>query len=255
MLLLKSWLLGMAHTTAPATDFADELPIDIKDLDESLTFEEATKFSRGRMSMTRDEFYALSAKLRKKAFTVGRLTQLDMIEKAKGLYLNQLEGATSSLTDFVKAIRSDVDATGLPGYYETVYRTNIQTDYNAGRAMELAANQPQYLEFIGIEDGRQTDICRVRSGVILPYDDPWWNDNWPPLHYNCRSTVRAIYQEEADILGLKPTARPRSSKASAVQGGFGINPVKNTSYWDPTPAQQQRIKDAGIQLELDLFDK
>lgn len=253
MLLLKSWLLGMAHTAAPATDFADELPIDIKDLDESLTFEEAIKFARGRVSMTKEEFYALSAKLRKKAFTVGRLTQLDMIEKAKGLYLNQLEGATSSLTDFVKAIRSDVDATGLPGYYETVYRTNIQTDYNAGRAMELAANQPQYLEFIGIEDGRQTDICRVRSRVILPYDDPWWNDNWPPLHHNCRSTVRAIYKEEAEILGLKPTARPRSSKMSTVQNGFGANPAKNAAYWDPTPAQQQRIKAAGIQKELDSF--
>ena len=176
-----------------------------------------------------------------------------MIDKARNAYLGQLEGSTSSLTDFVKAIKTDVDTAGLPGYYETVYRTNIQTDYNAGRAMELQANQPQYLEFIGIEDGRQTDICRVRSGVILPYDDPWWNDNWPPLHYSCRSTVRAIYQEEADIMGIKPTARPRSSKGSAVQGGFGSNPAKNTTYWKPTTAQQERIKAFGIQKELDSF--
>ena len=74
VLLMKSWLLGMAHTTRPATDFADELPIDMKDLDEALTFEEAVEFSRGRVSMTAEEFYALSAKMRKKAFTVGRLT-------------------------------------------------------------------------------------------------------------------------------------------------------------------------------------
>lgn len=253
VLLMKSWLLGMAHTTRPATDFADELPIDMKDLDEALTFEEAVEFSRGRVSMTAEEFYALSAKMRKKAFTVGRLTQLDMIDKARNVYLGQLEGSTSSLTDFVKAIKTDVDTAGLPGYYETVYRTNIQTDYNAGRAMELQANQPQYLEFIGIEDGRQTDICRVRSGVILPYDDPWWNDNWPPLHYNCRSTVRAIYKEEADMLGIKPTGKPGTAKKTAVQNGFGANPVQSSSYWDPTAAQQERLKAAGIQKELDLF--
>lgn len=262
LLFMKSWLLGMAHTKAPATEFADELPISIKDLDEALTYEDAIKWAQGRVTMSKEQFYALSAAMRKKAFTVGRLAQLDTIERVKTHYLAQLQGETSSLTDFIKAIKGDdmLKVAGFgqesPWYYETVYRTNIQTDYNAGRAMEMEENKPQYLEFIGIEDGRQTDICSIRSGTILPYDDPWWEDNWPPLHYNCRSTVRAIYKEKADILGLKgDTSAPKATrKTDKVQSGFGANPARNKAYWQPTPAQMTRMKDAGIQLELDSFD-
>lgn len=262
LLFMKSWLLGMAHTKAPATEFADELPIDVKELDLALTYEEAIEWGKGRVTMTREQFYALSAAMRKKAFTVGRLTQLDTIERVKAHYLAQLQGETSSLTDFIKGIKGDdmLNAAGFgqesPWYYETVYRTNIQTDYNAGRAMEMEENKPEFLEFIGIEDGRQTDICSVRSGTILPYDDPWWDDNWPPLHFNCRSTVRAIYSEEAEILGLKPdTSAPKTiRKTDKVQSGFGINPAKNKDYWKPTPDQLTRLKAAGVQFELDLFD-
>ncbi len=262
ILFMKAWLLGMAHTAAPATEFADELPISITEFDQALTYEDAIKWAQGRVTMSKKQFYSLSAAMRKKAFTVGRLTQLDAIEKAKSHYLAQLEGKTSSLYDFVKSIREDesLKAAGFgqesPWYYETVYRTNIQTDYNAGRAMEMEDNKPEFLEFIGIEDGRQTDICSIRSGTILPYDDPWWEDNWPPLHFNCRSTVRAIYKEEAEVLGLKAdlTAPKVARKSDHVQSGFGANPAKNPNYWKPTPAQMTRMKDAGIQEELDLFD-
>lgn len=262
VLFMKSWLLGMAHTAAPSTDFADILPISVTEFDQALTYEDAIKWAQGRVTMSKEQFYSLSAAMRKKAFTVGRLTQLDAIEKVKSHYLAQLEGKTSSLYDFIKSIREDesLKVAGFgkesPWYYETVYRTNIQTDYNAGRAMEMEENKPEFLEFIGIEDGRQTDICSIRSGTILPYDDPWWEDNWPPLHFNCRSTVRAIYKEEAEVLGLKanPTAPRVVRKTDRVQSGFGANPAKNPSYWKPTPAQLTRMKDAGIQLELDLLD-
>lgn len=256
ILMMKALLLGMAHTSHPATDFADVPLVGVKELMDALTYEDAIKWAKGRVSMTKKQFYALSASMRKQAFTVGRLTQLDLIEKAKSLYLAQLEGETSSMEAFVSSIKANVDDVGLPGYYENVYRTNIQTDYNAGRAMEMERNKPYALQFIGIEDGRQTDICRVRSGIVLPYDDPWWDDNWPPLHYQCRSTVRAIYQEEADILGISVDEKPpesASSDDSSPMKGFGRNPVRASKEWSPSPAQQERIESAGIQRELDLL--
>jgi SPP1 gp7 family putative phage head morphogenesis protein len=256
ILMMKASLLGMAHTSHPATDFADIPIVSIKESMDALTYEEAINWAKGRVTMTRKQFYALSASMRKRAFTVGRLTQLDLIEKAKSLYLAQLEGEAASMEAFVASIKANVDAVGLPRYYENVYRTNIQTDYNAGRAMEMERNKPYALQFIGIEDGRQTDICRVRSGVVLPYDDPWWDDNWPPLHYNCRSTVRAIYQEEADILGISMDEKPpesASSDDSSPMKGFGRNPVRASKEWSPSPAQKERIESAGIHGELDLL--
>ncbi len=243
-LFIKSWLLGMAHTASPATDFADTPP----DLEDVLPYEEAIKWAKGRISLTREQFYALSDQMKRKAFTVGRLAQLDMIEKVKQIYLEDMASSSSSLVDFIATVTTSVDRLGLPSYYETVYRTNIQTDYNAGRAAELDRDPPLYLEFIGIEDVRQTPICSARSGVILPYDDPWWETNWPPLHFNCRSTIRAIYKEEADALGISPTARPRISSKAAVQKGFGAKP--NLGSYAPTAGQQKRIDEFGVSDEL-----
>lgn len=254
-LLMKAWLLGMVHASRkrPA-DFAD---IDYSFLDGGMTFDEAIAWAKGRVTLAPAQFSKLSAQMKVHAFTVGRLTQLDMVEKAKGLYLKQLESSEASMQQFVSDIRADVDAVGLPGYYEMVYRTNIQKDYNAGRALEFQSDQPVALEFIGIEDSRQTDICKMRTGTILPYTDPWWDDNWPPLHYNCRSTVRGISAEEAEVSGLLPelnrmksTSKAWMANAATAQKGFGKNPAKDNQFWKTSPSQQARIVNALIQEEI-----
>ncbi|MCF7952385.1 MAG: minor capsid protein, partial [Spirochaetaceae bacterium] len=132
--------------------------------------------------------------------------------------------------------------------WENVYRTNIQTNYNAGRAMRFEKNRPEYLEFIGIEDSRQTGICEARSGVVRPYDDPWWKENWPPLHFQCRSTVRGIYPEEATARGLTATDIPEGLDPS--QKGFGANPLDEESYWKPTGRMRERVAEQLVYGEV-----
>ncbi|AEC02040.1 phage head morphogenesis protein [Parasphaerochaeta coccoides] len=252
---MKSWLLGMMHAHHGRNpDFAD---YDVSFLDESLPFDAAVEWAQGRVTLTPAHYRRLSDHMKLRAFTVGRLTQLDMVEKARRIYQKQLSGQNASMTDFVKTLQADADGVGYAGYYEMVYRTNIQTDYNAGRAMEMANNQPVALEFIGIEDSRQSDICASRSGVILPYNDPWWENNWPPLHYNCRSTVRAIYREEAESTGLMGKLKSVSSDSLKVvahaekpQGSFGKNPARNNQFWKVTASERFRINKALIDEEL-----
>ena len=48
------------------------------------------------------------------------------------------------------------------------------------------------VQFVAILDARVTDICRSRDGLILRLDDLRLGSNTPPLHYMCRSTLRAI---------------------------------------------------------------
>jgi hypothetical protein len=88
-LFMKAWLLGMVHARRKqSTEFAD---IDYSFLD-GLTFEDAIAWAKGRVTLTPAQFSMLSAQMKVHAFTVGRLTQLDMIEKAKRLYIKQLAG-------------------------------------------------------------------------------------------------------------------------------------------------------------------
>ena len=264
-MFFKSWLLGMSHNARikPSSDFAD---VNIS-FDFGMTYEEAMEYAGGRIALTPAQFRKLSDDMKMHAFTVGRLSQLDMIEKVQRLYLKKLGSSDMSVEDFLSSVfEIDGERAGFAGYYTTVFRTNMQKDYNAGKAQQMMEDPPMYLEFIGIDDDRQSEICRVRNGVIRPYTDPWWDDNWPPLHYNCRSTVREIFAEEADEMKIKPTSLPNIEasdrtlenadgkktiiKRNTPVSGFGRNPAKDNAFWATSVSQQNRIASYLIQEEL-----
>ena len=256
-MLFRGWLLGMMHSSRTGRDDYADISIDF-----GLTFQEAIEMAGGRISLTPAQFERLSDDLKLHAFTVGRLTQLDMIEKVKALYVKQLESKEMDMNAFLSDVYElDADRAGFGGYYTTVYRTNLQKDYNAGKAYQMMQDPPMYLQFVGIDDERQSEICSVRTGVIRPYTDPWWDDNWPPLHYNCRSTVREIFPEEAKARGLEPTALPeiiendiededQIVKRNVPTNGFGRRPAIDNAFWGTTQSQQNRVAGYMIQEEL-----
>ena len=248
---LRSKLLGMADVSREK-EMADAIA-------EPLPFKEAVSFAKSKISLLKSDYEKLSDFTRYHAWTVGRLTQVDAIEKVRKHYVAQLEGETSSLAGFIKSITEDeaLKVAGFsdekPWYYETVYRTNIMSDYNAGRAQSFENDNPEAMEFIGIEDSRQTGICAARTGTILPYTDPWWQSNWPPLHYNCRSTVRAIYREEIEEKGLKINSKennlPKLEPGEEALKGFGSYPTKDNQTYGITTGRQERISTT-IQEEI-----
>ena len=261
-MLFSGWLLGMAHSSRQGMDDYADISMDF-----GLTFEEAIEFAKGRLALTPQQFSRLSDDLKLHAFTIGRLAQLDMIGKVKDAYIRQLGSSGMSLEDFLRDVgRIDADQAGFAGYYSTVFRTNLQKDYNAGKAYQMMQDPPMYLQFVGIDDERQSEICSVRTGVIRPYTDPWWDDNWPPLHFNCRSTVREIFAEEAEAMGLKVSPLPERVEEdrpgededgneitiwrNLPSSGFGRRPAIDNAFWSTTASQQQRVADYMIQDEL-----
>lgn len=261
-MLFSGWLLGMAHSSRQGRDDYADIRMDF-----GLTFEEAIEFAKGRLALTPQQFSRLSDDLKLHAFTIGRLAQLDMIGKVKDAYIRQLESSGMSLEDFLRDVgRIDADQAGFAGYYSTVFRTNLQKDYNAGKAYQMMQDPPIYLQFVGIDDERQSEICSVRTGVIRPYTDPWWDDNWPPLHFNCRSTVREIFAEEAEAMGLKVSPLPErveedrpgkdedgnktTIRRNLPTSGFGRRPAIDNAFWGTTASQQNRVASYMIQDEI-----
>lgn len=285
-MLFRGWLLGMAHSSRHGRDDYADISMDF-----GLTFEEAIEFAKGRLSLTPQQFSRLSDDLKLHAFTIGRLAQLDMIGKVKDAYVRQLGSSGMSLEDFLRDVgRIDADQAGFAGYYSTVFRTNLQKDYNAGKAYQMMQDPPMYLQFVGIDDERQSGICEARTGIILPYTDPWWDDNWPPLHFNCRSTVREVSAEEVAQLRREfEDAEERAAKAARSEGrrytkkkwkleppnkenhdrevmqadgtkktirrnipvsSFGRRPAIDNAFWGTTPGQQNRVAMYMIQDEI-----
>jgi SPP1 gp7 family putative phage head morphogenesis protein len=253
-LLASSLLLGMAHTSGAL--YAADAPADIP----PIPFEEAVDFLRSKVPVTKAEWLALEPKLRFRAFTVAALTQADYIDTVKNLLADAVERGEGAAETWetVKRIRTlvnDGNAFDLkPGYWETVYRTNTQTAYNAGKRLQFDKAPPDSLRMLVVEDDRTTDICRPLDGLTLPYDDPFWDTHWPPLHFNCRSTVRGIYK----AMGIPDTAPEKA--AGTADGfkpakGFGGNPVDKESWWTLTEPMLERARDYGILENIERFAK
>ncbi|MBI4691708.1 MAG: minor capsid protein [Nitrospirae bacterium] len=249
---MMSFLLGMDHA-AGDIDLADDLNLEY--LPEPISFDEATSFLKDRIPLSKKSYYALEPKLRFRAFSAARLAQYDAIEAIRQQIIkSQDQGKTlaqfwseSSQNEILKKAgfhKSD------PWYWETVFRTNIQTDYNAGRLMQFRENPPAYYEFVGILDSRQSTICRQRSGVKRPAKDSWWTSNWPPLHFACRSTVRGIDAAEAKVLPVTITPVSKMEGFVDPQKGFGGDPLETGSFYKLTPEMKKRARQYGIEGEI-----
>ena len=250
LMLAASLLAGMDHASrghrVTLSDNADYHP---------LPFDEAINFLKTRVSMTKAEWQALEPKLAFRSFTMAKLTQCDYIESVRGRLANSLEkgeGFEKAWAD-VKAIAEADGKTIKPGYWETVYRTNVQTAYNAGRRMQFDRDPPAAVALMVLEDERTSDICRPLAGLVLPYNHPFWDDHWPPFHFNCRTTVRGIYDDEVGRIPSENVSMKKLRKMFHPQSGFGQNPIKTGTFYELTDEMAKRALHYGIMKDLKTF--
>ena len=243
-LFIKSLLSGI-DSASRKSNFDDTLDID------TLPFDEAVAYLKKRDVITKTDYDTLADKMKFRAFTASRVADGDLLKRINGALI-QNETAGGTLKDFLKLTNDELlDKVGMgPNagwYWETVYRTNMQTAYNTGRAIELNEVPPLAFEFIAIDDTRTSDICKpyAASRVILPPDDPFWKTHWPPLHFNCRSTVRGIYDEDE-----LPDNFTRPTETGHTAKGFGRYPLANDDWWRELESQAKRAAEYGVQREI-----
>lgn len=261
LLFTKVLLMGMNHALGKKkkghkfADGVDEQAQTGQDV-EVLPFQEAVEYMQGRLPLDAKEYYKLADKARFRAFTVSLLTDGDLLVKTKNMLAKNLEEG-GGLKDFL--VKTDTDllkGVGMAGagggwYWETVYRTNVQTAYNVGRAIGFESVPPVALELVGIGDARQTELCKslTQPPVRRLYGDDFWKRFWPPLHFNCRTTVRAIYDveelEEQPITGIPTDAEEHKSP------GWGSYPLDNDKWWQELPSMKKRAQAYGVQGMID----
>jgi hypothetical protein len=258
-MFIRSCLMGMEAASAgkrrAEKNFADppllpEMPL------EALPFEEAVSFLRTQIPLKKDGYYALDDKMRLRAFTVGRLNDCDAVNRVKGIIGRNLERG-GTIADFYNMTDAEIlDGAGFGGgdmsYWQTVYRTNEDAIHNAGRAMGFEAVPPTALELVGVNDMRQSEICRTltQPPFIRPYNDPVWKTLWPPFHFCCRTYMHGIYDtSELDAWG-GPEQAFRQGSYAAPDKGFGGYPLDKESYWRLTPEMLERAREYGIDGEI-----
>ena len=196
--------LGFALTLAPT---------------EAIAYFESLEFRVSRNAL--DAYNAA----RHQAFTVAGIAELDLVgDIKKGIEKALRDGTTfktfqDGIDEFISkrgwkktetaaVVDSDgaVVANDLAPYrLETIFRTNLQTAYMAGKYKQLQEDVEfaPYWQYIAVMDDRTRPSHAAPHLMVFRHDDPFWDTHYPPCDYNCRCTVRSLRPRDLDRFDLK----------------------------------------------------
>lgn len=196
--------------------------------------DEATEWFRRRVPMTKAAWLALDAKAKEFGFFAADIGQLALVMDLQKAVEKAVRKGTT-LAEFKRDVAKRLEqewgaAVPNPGArLETIFRTNVQKAYNAGRWKQYrepaVARARPYLMVVPVLDARTTVVCKALAGHCRPASDPWWRTHWPPYHYNCRTTVRALSATEAGEAGIsrrKPSEEPMEG-FGGVEDDFALD--------------------------------
>ncbi len=222
-----------------------------------------------------------------KKFTVAKAARLDILETIRGELQRGFEGGTT-LREFEKTLTPRLQALGWwgkqvivdsrgnaemvqlgsPRRLETIFRTNMQTAYMAGRYREMRENADNraWWQYVAILDGRTRPAHKAMNGKVFHYDDPFWNHFYPPNGFNCRCRVRALSDKNLKDRNIQPVSSqgrlgeawkvdtktgftervatiqlPGMDKPFSPDLGWSYSPGKASSAWD----KAGRLPDCG----------
>lgn len=158
-----------------------------------------------------------------RAFTVAKAGSLDLLQDIRNALVDNLrEGKTEA--DFLRELMPTLQAKGWWGKQEvehdngvietvrlgtprrlkTIYQTNAQSAFMAGRytAMREAIATHPYWQYIAVLDASTRPSHAAMHGRVFRADDPIWDYITPPNDYNCRCRIRALTEEEVKARGL-----------------------------------------------------
>lgn len=172
-----------------------------------LSFTEAINWFCKKFPVLYDVIEDITKKVDEQFFYMKRSTELEVTKK---LYYNLLDNLKNGGTfkTWLEMSKEVLNKSGLgdsPWYLELVYRNNMASAYNAGAFynQELNKKNKPYGLYDGVDDNRQSDICKALDGKVFPLDHPFWNNYLPPNHHGCRSQRIALNAEELEEYGLK----------------------------------------------------
>lgn len=205
--------------------------------------EDALAFWRDKKPVSKSAFAKLDDAAKSRAFTAAGLAQQDMLADLHASLLEAMKnGETFAM--WQKRILEILEETGWTGArLETIFRTNVQTAYAAGRyaqMREVSKSRP-YWQYIAVGDDRTRPEHAALHGMVFPADHDFWSTNYPPNGYRCRCTVRSLSARQVEKQGLAvQTETPRdllytdpktgmeTHIASVMPPqGFDVNPAKS----------------------------
>lgn len=153
----------------------------------SLPMDNAAEYWDGKVAVDPETFRAMSAEDKVRSFAVAGIAKGDELDTVQRAIQRAITDGTT-LEEFKKEA-AEVFArrgwdTEKPYRIDNIFRTNLQSAYNAGNWAEInTGNIFPYVEYSSIDDSRRTDICKRLANLIFSRDDPILDRIAPTNHF------------------------------------------------------------------------
>lgn len=125
----------------------------------------------------------------------------------------------------------------------TEYSTTIAQGQNAVRWEQIEDQKKTlpFLQYSAVLDSHTSDICEPLDGICLPVDDPFWDNNAPTNHFNCRCVLLQLDVEDANVTDKDKVEELSSNLMELKQPLFNDNVGKsNQIFPDNHPYFEQQ---------------
>ena len=209
-------------------------------------FKEAVEFLKKKKPLTAAEYKTMDSEAKAKAFTVSGYTSLEVLQK----FLDELEDACEkgkTKKEFMDTMNDFLERNGYEGLNpfnaDVIFRTNMQTAYNAGHYKSMMNPTTKKLrpfwKYVTAGDGEVRESHALMEGRIYAADDPIWDIWYPPNGFRCRCSVISLTKRQMERSG-EPVSKGLPYDVDRPTGeifyqypdkGFSNNPAKDT--WKP----------------------
>lgn len=150
-------------------------------------FEEAVSYFDKKVPVTAGVFYDLADHYRALAFTVSGYTEAQIIKKFYDELLDALENGTT-MEQFRQSMSGFLERQGYEGLTpfqaDNIFRTNIQTAYQAGHYEQMTDPDVMrlrpYWQYDAVNDSHTRPSHLAMDGRVFPADSPVWDTWYPP---------------------------------------------------------------------------
>jgi SPP1 gp7 family putative phage head morphogenesis protein len=192
------------------------------------------------------------------AFTVAKCARIDVLSDIYGVLSEDLQNG-GSFSTFQQQLQPLLEAKGwwgkveqvnrytgeirtvtygTPWRLETIYETNMQSAYMAGRQAQMlqATRYAPWWEYSAVMDSRTRPTHAALNGRVFRYDDPFWDTWYPPNGFRCRCRViprTDIERARGDFVTSNGAGRMDVMTREVKKRDGSIAKVQVTGYKDP----------------------
>lgn len=211
---------------------------------------EVVKYFESKGLKTSFDWHEVYEDAHAKAFTVAKMTEIDLLQDTKDLLEQSIKNGQSYNSFKKEAMelfekkgwvgkqevinpktgKTQTVELGTPRRLKTIYTSNINSAYAAGRYKEQMEeiDIAPYWQYMTIGDERTRPSHKAMHGKVFKADDPIWSSMYPPNGWGCRCFVRNLSKREVGKLGL--TIEKSEGKIKQITEVVGGEERTNTVY-------------------------